>query len=86
MRVRLGRTRQVASRPPGRQLTRAGFLVVAELPRQCTEETRSWDHFTSEQADSYWIRCTLSGPHDEHEDEHTGLTWRTDASRRGLRG
>lgn len=44
---------------------------------ECTEETRSWDHFTPEQMDSYWIRCTLSVPHDEHHDEHTGLTWRT---------
>lgn len=41
----------------------------------CQAETRSWDHFTPEQMDSYWIRCTLWGPHDEHKDEHTGLTW-----------
>jgi hypothetical protein len=27
--------------------------------------------------DSYWIRCTLQGTHDEHKDEHTGLTWKT---------
>jgi hypothetical protein len=48
---------------------------VQEPQQQCESETRSWDHFTPEQADSYWIRCTLSGKHDEHEDEHTGLTW-----------
>jgi hypothetical protein len=41
----------------------------------CQEETYSWDHFTAEQVDAYWIRCTLQGPHDEHKDEHTGLTW-----------
>lgn len=48
---------------------------VQSIPSACTAETRSWDHFTPEQMDSYWIRCTLQGPHDEHKDEHTGLTW-----------
>lgn len=52
-------------------------LLNGEVARECAEETRSWDHFTPEQMDSYWIRCTLSGPHDEHKDENTGLTWRT---------
>lgn len=46
-------------------------------PQPCTEETHSWQHFTAEQADSYWIRCTLQGPHDEHKDANTGLTWRS---------
>lgn len=55
---------------------RFGALAV----QQCDEETLSWDHFTPDQVDRYWIRCTLSGPHDEHEDEHTGLTWRTRAA------
>lgn len=41
----------------------------------CPEETHSWRHFTAEQVDSYWIRCTLAVPHDEHKDENTGLTW-----------
>lgn len=41
----------------------------------CEEETWSWWHFTPDQVDPYWIRCTLAGPHDEHEDENTGLTW-----------
>lgn len=44
-------------------------------PSPCQEETHSWQHFTAEQADSYWIRCTLQGPHGEHQDEQTGLTW-----------
>lgn len=44
-------------------------------PEPCQAETRSWDHFTPEQADSYWIRCTLQGEHREHKDENTGLTW-----------
>jgi hypothetical protein len=56
-----------------------GTDYAPEPLRGCTEETRSWDHFTPEQADSYWIRCTLSGPHDEHKDENTGLTWRAEA-------
>jgi hypothetical protein len=50
-----------------------------EAPVPCREETWSWDHFTPEQVDSYPIRCTLQGPHDEHEDEHTGLTWRSES-------
>lgn len=54
-------------------------LLNAQPLRACAEETRSWDHFTPEQTDNYWIRCTLSGPHAEHKDEHTGLTWRTEA-------
>lgn len=67
-----------------RLATAAGFQLTFapeedEPARACTEETRSWDHFTQEQTDSYWIRCTLSGPHDEHKDEHTGLTWRSEA-------
>jgi len=42
---------------------------------ECAEETHSWWHFTPEQLDPYWIRCTLLGQHDVHEDENTGLTW-----------
>lgn len=57
----------------------AGWQSTRDTEVGCTAETRSWDHFTPEQADSYWIRCTLSGPHDEHKDEHTGLTWRSEA-------
>ncbi len=57
------------------------LLALSErlAPKSCTAETRSWDHFTPEQVDSYWIRCTLTGSHDEHEDENTGLTWRAEA-------
>lgn len=51
------------------------FPAPTMPPAPCEVETRSWDHFTPEQMDSYWIRCTLSGPHDEHKDENTGLTW-----------
>jgi hypothetical protein len=46
---------------------------VADAP--CTEEAWSWRYFSPEQVDGYWIRCTLSGSHDEHKDAHTGLTW-----------
>lgn len=44
---------------------------------QCPAETWSWWHFTDQQVDAYWIRCTLLGRHEEHEDENTGLCWRT---------
>lgn len=50
---------------------------TAEAAREpCEAETYSWDHFLPEQVDAYWIKCDVLGPHDEHEDEHTGLTWR----------
>lgn len=45
----------------------------------CDAETHAWDHYRPEQLDSYWIRCTLTGEHDVHEDAHTGLTWRSNA-------
>jgi hypothetical protein len=53
----------------------------AEPDEQCSAETRSWDHYTPEQSDSYWIRCTLWGAHGMHKDEHTGLTWVDKAER-----
>ncbi len=49
--------------------------AAAPDPEPCQEETSSWRHFTHGQVDDYWIRCTLAGPHGEHKDEHTGLTW-----------
>jgi hypothetical protein len=55
-----------------------GLLNASDgLAAQCTEETWSWRHFNSEQTDGYWISCDLSGPHVDHKDEHTGLTWRS---------
>lgn len=44
----------------------------------CDEETWSWWHFTPSRLDPYWIRCTLTLPHDRHEDENTGLRWTTE--------
>lgn len=56
-------------------LREAGLLASEQDDTECSAETRSWDHFSPEQMDSYWIRCTLLGQHEEHEDEHTGLRW-----------
>lgn len=52
-------------------------LLAAEaaVSAACKEEVWSWDHFRDSQVDGYWIRCSLTGPHLEHEDSHTGLTW-----------
>jgi hypothetical protein len=47
---------------------------------ECEEEVWSWSYFTPDQVDGYWIRCTLAIPHDEHEDENTGLRWRSTTS------
>lgn len=54
--------------------------VVMTTDAACEEETHSWWHFNSDQLDSYWIRCTLIGSHDEHKDENTGLTWKSSSS------
>lgn len=80
--VELGATQQ---HPPNRQYTErcvaereaaadggAGRAVSGE---PCTAETWSWNHFTPNQMDPYWIRCTLAIEHDRHEDQNTGLTW-----------
>jgi hypothetical protein len=64
-----------------RMLAEAGVVAADGAPQECREETHSWRHFTAEQVDSYWIRCTLAVPHDEHKDEHTGLTWVSQAMR-----
>lgn len=48
---------------------------------ECREEVWSWDHFRDSQVDGYWIRCSLLGPHLQHEDSHTGLTWPHDSSK-----
>lgn len=58
-----------------RMLIEAGAVATDGMPQECREETYSWRHFTPQQMDGYWIRCTLLGLHSEHEDEHTGLTW-----------
>lgn len=44
---------------------------------ECNAETHSWDHFVPGTVDSYWIRCILVGEHEEHEDSHTGLKWKS---------
>ena len=47
----------------------------------CDEEIRTWDVFTPEQIDPYWMKCDRLGPHTEHHNGETGATWRTkDAS------
>lgn len=51
----------------------AAFEVKAAEP--CTAETPSWDHYSPDLIDSYWIRCTELGPHEKHRDSNTGLTW-----------
>lgn len=70
---------EAGPRPVGVRLVGTSPIDHDDLTRECDEETLSWDHFTPEQMDRYWIRCTFMGPHDEHKDEITGLTWRTEA-------
>lgn len=47
-------------------------------PEPCTEETFSRWHYRPEQIDPYWVRCTLTGPHDAHKNGELGLTWPRD--------
>lgn len=44
---------------------------------ECAAEIHSWSVFRPEQIDSYWIRCTLQYPHEDHEDSHTGIKWKS---------
>jgi len=60
----------------------AGLAAIKEAKRissePCDAEIHSWERFTPDQVDSYWIRCSRVGPHDDHEDSDTGLTWPRD--------
>lgn len=69
-----------AEHPPAGGAGRAEPAQAVSAGWTCPAETPSWDHYTPEQTDSYWIRCTLTHPHTEHKDEHTGLTWRSEES------
>jgi hypothetical protein len=46
---------------------------------QCSAEVWAWDYFKDTQVDPHWIRCSLTYPHIEHEDQNTGLTWNGDS-------
>ncbi len=56
------------------------LLALSEAlpPKQCEETVWSSRFFPADAVDAYWITCDRRGDHDEHEDEHTGLTWRTE--------
>jgi hypothetical protein len=41
----------------------------------CDAEIHSWQVFTPDQTDSYWMRCDLVGPHTRHENSETGAHW-----------
>lgn len=60
-------------------LADAGLLrEAADSAEPCTSEVWSMDYYRDGQVDPYWIRCNALGPHVEHEDANTGLTWTTD--------
>jgi len=60
-------------------LAEAGLLrEAADSAEPCTSEVWSMDYYRDGQVDPYWIRCNAIGPHTEHEDANTGLTWTTD--------
>lgn len=43
----------------------------------CDAEMHTFDYFKSHHdIDGYWMRCDLIGPHEEHENSHTGAKWR----------
>jgi hypothetical protein len=54
-------------------------IPVAEpVSVECEAEAYSWDYFSHNAVDPYWMRCDLTYPHDEHENQGTGAKW-TDA-------
>jgi hypothetical protein len=71
----------VAYTKPGEkkgEIVLAGWGCPEEPVQQeeCFADTHSWWHFTPQQMDPYWIRCTEMGQHEEHHDENTGLRWK----------
>jgi hypothetical protein len=52
--------------------------VSAAAADPCDSEVWSTDYF-GQHFDRYWIRCNRLGPHTEHEDANTGLTWKETA-------
>lgn len=77
--IDLGTTGDLAAHQAA-MLAEAGLLreeTVSADP--CNAEVWSMDHYRDGQVDPYWIRCTQLGPHTEHEDSNTGLTWAREA-------
>lgn len=59
-------------------LAEAGVLREATDSAEPCNQVASMDYYRDGQVDPYWIRCNAIGPHVEHEDANTGLTWTTD--------
>jgi hypothetical protein len=43
---------------------------------ECDATLNSWDYFNPRAVDKYDMRCDLTIPHEEHENNHTGAKWR----------
>lgn len=52
-----------------------GFRSDPADHEPCDEEKWSWDLFSTEAVDPYWMRCHLVGPHETHENSETGAKW-----------
>lgn len=62
----------------GPQLLAIRDAAEQSASEPCEAELHSWVVFKPEQdVDSYWMRCDLLGPHDEHKNSHTGAKWKT---------
>ena len=43
---------------------------------ECDDEINSWDVFTPNQIDYYWLQCNLEQDHEGlHKNSETGGTW-----------
>lgn len=51
------------------------WVEDATSDQPCDEEVYSWQVFSSEAVDPYWIRCDLRGPHSGHQNGETGAHW-----------
>lgn len=71
--------RQAIALRHAKRVIEAGLLrEETDSAEPCTSEVWSMDYYRDGQVDPYWIRCNAIGPHVEHEDANTGLTWTTD--------
>ncbi len=50
-------------------------VALSGLEGPCSDGMSSWDYFTPDQVDLYWMTCDLEGPHEVHENSHTGARW-----------
>lgn len=54
----------------------AALGVEPPEKKECEAELSSWDHFSPNAVDFYWIQCDEVGAHVRHKNYETGATWK----------